>query len=48
MKQEYPSLVLLDIMLPDEDGLTILKKLRDTGSDQTASGHHADGEGNRV
>ena len=25
MKQEYPSLVLLDIMLPDEDGLTILK-----------------------
>ena len=31
MKQEYPSLVLLDIMLPDEDGLTILKKLRDNG-----------------
>ena len=28
MKQEYPSLVLLDIMLPDEDGLTIVKKLR--------------------
>ena len=31
MKQKYPSLVLLDIMLPDEDGLTILKKLRDAG-----------------
>lgn len=31
MKQEYPSLVLLDIMLPVEDGLTILKKLRDAG-----------------
>ena len=30
MKQEYPSLVLLDIMLPDEDGLSILKKLRST------------------
>ena len=28
MKQEYPSLVLLDIMLPDEDGLSILKSLR--------------------
>ena len=28
MKQEYPSLVLLDIMLPDEDGYQILTKLR--------------------
>lgn len=30
MKQELPSLLLLDIMLPEEDGLSILKKLRDT------------------
>lgn len=30
MKQEAPSLVLLDIMLPDEDGLSILRKLRDS------------------
>ena len=28
MKEETPSLVLLDIMLPEEDGLSILKKLR--------------------
>lgn len=28
MKREVPSLVLLDIMLPEEDGLSILKKLR--------------------
>lgn len=28
MQGTVPSLVLLDIMLPDEDGLTILKKLR--------------------
>lgn len=28
MKEEVPSLLLLDIMLPEEDGLTILKKLR--------------------
>lgn len=29
MKKEKPSLLLLDIMLPEEDGLSILKKLRD-------------------
>lgn len=31
MEEERASLVLLDIMLPEEDGLTILKKLRGTG-----------------
>lgn len=28
MKRQTPELVLLDIMLPEEDGLSILKKLR--------------------
>lgn len=28
MEQELPSLILLDIMLPEEDGLSVLKKLR--------------------
>ncbi len=28
MKKQLPELVLLDIMLPEEDGLSILKKLR--------------------
>ncbi len=28
MDREKPSLILLDIMLPDEDGLSVLKKLR--------------------
>ena len=28
MKEDMPELVLLDIMLPDEDGLEILRKLR--------------------
>lgn len=28
MGQRIPNLILLDIMLPDEDGLTIVKKLR--------------------
>lgn len=29
MQKELPQLVLLDIMLPDEDGLMILKKIRE-------------------
>ena len=28
LKTEVPALILLDIMLPEEDGLQILKKLR--------------------
>lgn len=30
IKQELPRLVLLDIMLPDEDGLSILRKLQNS------------------
>ena len=35
VEEEVPELVLLDIMLPEEDGLTVLKKLRQDG--RTAS-----------
>lgn len=28
MKEQFPDLILLDIMLPDEDGVSILKNLR--------------------
>lgn len=35
MKERIPDLLLLDIMLPEEDGLSILKKLR---ADSSASG----------
>lgn len=34
LKEDIPQLVMLDIMLPDEDGITILKRLRSTA--QTA------------
>lgn len=33
MKEETPELLLLDVMLPEEDGITILNKLR--GKDET-------------
>ena len=28
MQEKLPNLIILDVMLPDEDGLSILKKLR--------------------
>ena len=34
MAQTVPSLVLLDIMLPEEDGISVLKKLRASGRTQ--------------
>ena len=34
MKEDMSELVLLDIMLPDEDGLSILRKLRGTAATQ--------------
>ena len=32
MEKEIPSLIMLDIMLPQEDGLTVLKRLRANGA----------------
>ena len=32
IKKELPSLVILDIMLPEENGLAILEKLRENNS----------------
>ncbi|MBE6939264.1 MAG: response regulator transcription factor [Ruminococcaceae bacterium] len=31
MRTQLPQLILLDVMLPEEDGLTVLKKLRGSG-----------------
>lgn len=32
MKEEHPALIIMDIMLPDKDGLTIVKELRQEAS----------------
>ncbi len=32
LEQQIPELVLLDLMLPEEDGLSVLKKLRSAGA----------------
>lgn len=32
LKEKTPELVILDIMLPDEDGISVLKKLRETAA----------------
>ena len=34
LKEQIPTLIILDIMLPDEDGISILKKLRVQSSTQ--------------
>ena len=45
MSVAVPSLVLLDIMLPEEDGLSILKKAPHIQRHEKASRYHADRKG---
>lgn len=45
---EKPELVLLDIMLPGEDGISILGKTSQKISDQRSADHYDDSKGNRV
>lgn len=44
LEEKQPDLALLDIMLPDEDGLEIVAKLRRSSGDEKASNHHGDGK----
>lgn len=44
MDAEMPELVLLDIMLPEEDGLSIPAQAPRPARDQAAAHHHADRE----
>ena len=44
MKEQQPDLILLDIMLPDEDGVSILKKLKKQTGYGEYPGHYDDGK----
>lgn len=48
MQQEIPSLFLLDIMLPEEDGLSILKKIKNTSQTKKIACYYADCKGKRI
>ena len=48
LKEKVPALVLLDIMLPDEDGLSIVKEAAPCGRHAEASDYYGNGEDNRV
>ena len=46
LDEQIPDLVLLDIMLPDEDGLQILKKLRLNHKTVLGAGDHGNCKNN--
>ena len=47
-KKETPELVLLDIMLPEEDGMTVLKENAQNARAGAGARHHDHGQGRRV
>ena len=48
VKQEKPDLVVLDLMLPEIDGLEVCKRLRSAPSNRDAPHHHADSQSRRI
>ena len=47
-KKKKPDLILLDIMLPEEDGISILKKAENPSGYKKSFRDHADGKRQRV
>ena len=45
---DTPELILLDIMLPGEDGLAILRKLKNSSKTKDIPVIHGDGERYRI
>lgn len=48
MEREMPRLILLDIMLPEEDGIQILKKTARICENRQNTGNDADCKGQRI
>ena len=48
MRQQLPDLVLMDIMLPGDDGLELLKKFKGVSQDPGNTGDHGYGQGRGI
>ena len=48
IKEEIPELILLDIMLPGDDGYTILAQLKKYVVCEGCSGDHGNGQGSGI
>ncbi len=48
LAEEEPELILLDIMLPGEDGYSILEKLKKSSGTRDISHHYGNCQGSRI
>ena len=43
-RRTNPDLIVLDLMLPEMDGLEVCKRLRSSAGNRNAADHHVDGQ----